>query len=47
MKAGKTVSIKAASNTMTTVNENEVNKSSYVVEYYGKDLNSNNYSVRK
>lgn len=30
---------------MTTVNENEVNKSSYVVEYYGKDLNSNNYSL--
>ena len=44
-ESGKTVSIKAASNTMTTVNENEVNKSSYVVEYYGKDLNSNNYSL--
>ncbi|MEI3323686.1 MAG: glycosyl hydrolase [Eubacterium sp.] len=44
-KSGKTVSIKASPNTMTTVNENEVNKSSYVVEYYGKDLNSNNYSL--
>ena len=44
-KSGKTVSIKASPNTMTTVNGNEVNKSSYVVEYYGKDLNSNNYSL--
>ena len=44
-KSGQTVSIKASPNTMTTVNANEVNKSSYVVEYYGKDLNSNNYSL--
>ena len=44
-KSGHTVSIKASPNTMTTVNANEVNKSSYVVEYYGKDLNSNNYSL--
>lgn len=42
---GYSASVKAAPNTMTIVNSDELTKSSYTVEYYAKDLNSDNYSL--
>lgn len=43
--AGYKASVKAAPNTMTLVNSDELSKSSYTIEYYAKDLNSNNYAL--
>lgn len=42
---GYTTSVKAAPNTMTLVNSDELTKTAYTVEYYGKDLNSDSYSL--
>lgn len=42
---GYTASVKAAPNTMTLVNSDELSKASYTIEYYAKDLDSNNYSL--
>ena len=42
---GYTTTVKAAPNSMTVVNSDELNKSSYTIEYYGKDLDSNSYSL--
>lgn len=44
-KSGYTASVKAAPNTMTLVNSDELNKTAYTIEYYGKNLNSDGYSL--
>lgn len=44
---GKTISVNAVPNAMTIVNSEDIQKSSYIIEYYGKDLNSDEYSLLK
>lgn len=43
--SGYTATVKASPNAMTLVNSDDVGKATYTVEYYGKDLNSSNYSL--
>lgn len=43
--SGYSATIKASPNAMTLVDSSDVGKSTYTVEYYGKDLGSNTYSL--
>lgn len=43
--SGKAVNVKAEPNGMTLFNSDDIGKPSYTVEYYGKDLSGNGYSL--
>ncbi len=42
---GEKVQVKASPNAMSLMNSEDLNKVSYTIEYYAKDLDSDNYSV--